>query len=304
MHSKILLFLYFCVQITFALTLPFNQRKGSSSFQILKLDLSPQTIAWSGSGVAHPRSLIFSSIDLNPVISLDTHSQIGFSQTYPSTEFKAQVTNLAFSLNHQKKSFFSSIRSLGFYPIEGFDDFGESVTSYQAYALKIQSGYGYKWTQKLHSGISLSYVLNNIERFFYHTFILDLGFRYQILQTLFIGGSITNADLFVISPQNDIFSPTTLQVGIFYSYIWSSKFNTDLLFDIQTSTDQKISFPVGISLNLYEWFSFRFGKSILNTSTKSSLGSGLQFSSFNFDYSTQIHNSLSVAHSLSLSFKF
>ena len=300
--SRFLFCLLFCLyQFAFCFSSPFGKGSGSSSFQLLQLSLSPSTISLAGAGVAYSHS-IHSQIELNPALTFDSPSELSFSQVFSFQEFQADLSNLVFGINDNNQSFFGGIRFLGFEPIEGFDQQGNSTTAFDAYSLKLQLGYQRFWTTKISTGASLSYALNNISNFFDQVILLDLGIAYQIISPFSLAFSLTNLDL--VTVPKSITPPVTLRIGGSYYYSFHPKFNLTLVGDLKKITGESLEIPIGLNAQIYRFFKVQIGKPFLNSSQKFALGFGLTFPNFDFDYSIQLHQELSASQAIAILLKF
>lgn len=283
-----------------------NGEVGESSFQLLKLNLSPRTAALNGSGVSYSTSIL-EATDLNPAAAYSARSGISLGQAYPFEQFEAKIPHVSTLFSVGPGKLFFSGRFLGFQDIRGFSEDDQNTTNYGAHTLKVQTGYAIEWHQ-VHFGIGLSYALNNIENHSFQTVIVDLGAQYTWKYGLHIGGAVTNADLWTsqASRGGTVYPPTTIQGGLGYARTWRKHFKGVLLLDVRKRNDEKVTIPMGLELVWRELLTGRLGYVLGNSHQELGLSFGgeVSWSGYRFEYAMATHKSLGPAHYITLSIEY
>ncbi len=277
---------------------------GASSYQFLKLPLSPKVIGMGGAGVAYASSA--AEIDVNPAAARSDSGSLFVGKGYPFQEFGADANHITWSLPYRGYRILVNARYLGFEDIAGYDGLSHATSPYSAHTYKGQLGaagaYG-----KLHWGVTVNYALNNIASSNYSTGMVNAGLRYELFSGFHLGVGGVNGDFWTSEAEFDgneaPFPPTAVQAGIAYQRAMGS-WQAGLALDARTRNDEKLTFPMGLEVGWRELLFARVGFPVAEPEPDFSAGLGVRWSLFQFDYALQRHETLSPGHYWALGIRY
>jgi hypothetical protein len=279
---------------------------GASSFQFLKLSLSPRANAMGGAGAALAEGA--GEAEINPAAAARAQGQGGsltLGQEYPPREFGTSASHIAWNLPWGERSIMLHARYLGFDKITGWDGDNNATTPYEAHTLKLQAGlagsnYGFDW------GGSAAYARNNIADATYSALLVNLGVRrvFSKMPAGFsAGGSVMNAALWSGKTKETgeaVELPRILQAGIGYSRIIRPGSRLSIAADARLPGDDDAVFPVGAEYGFMDALYLRAGYPVGDPDNGLGLGVGLKWSRFGFNYAYKGHSALSGGHGWTL----
>lgn len=279
---------------------------GASSFQFLKLSLSPRATAMGGAGVALAANL--GEAELNPAAGAfgardgRSGSAITLGQEYPPQEFGTSASHVSWNLPWDRRRVMLHARYLGFDNIPGFDDDNNATTAYKAHTLKLQAGlaghdFGFDW------GGSAAYARNNIADVSYSAYLANAGLRRDLPMGLSAGASVTNATLWAAQTRETgetVEAPLILQAGLGYTRPLRPGSRVAFAIDARRVADETTVFPVGAEYQFMDALFIRAGYPLGDADNGIALGFGLQWSRFGFNYAYKRHETLSGSHGWTL----
>jgi hypothetical protein len=269
---------------------------GASSFQFLKLSLSPRVTAMGGAGAALAGGP--SEAEINPAVAAGGKGAIAFGQEYPPREFGTSASQIAWKLPWNDRSVLLHARYLGFDEIPGWDADNNATTPYEAHTLKLQAGmagrnYGLDW------GGSAAYARNNIADLTYSAFLLNAGLRRDLPMGLSAGGAVMNLSVWADKTKETgetVEPPLILQAGLGYAREIRAGSRVVLALDARRVAEEDVVFPVGAEYVFLETLFLRAGYPVGDPDNGMGLGIGLKWSRFAFHYAYKHHAMLSGGH--------
>jgi hypothetical protein len=284
----------------------FNHSYGEASFQFLKMNLAPRSVALAGAGAALNGSSL-EATDVNPASAGSDSGIIYLGNGIPFREFRGMAPNITWNVPLSRFRLFLNSRFLGFKEIPGRDEDDNPETSYSSHTFKIQAGLAGIY-HRIHWGVSANYAQNNIAFVDYMSALIDVGLQYNIVKDLWAGASLTNADVWTSSARSsqnqDPFPPTTVRAGMAYHFKLGGSVELTVTADARTRNDEKLSFPAGMEVGWRETLFFRTGYPLLEPEPALPFGAGIRWGMFVLDYSIQRHRVLSPGHYLALGVRF
>jgi len=279
---------------------------GASSFQFLKLSLSPRATALGGAGAALAAGV--GEAEVNPAAGAfgvkgdQGGSALTVGQEYPPREFGTSASHVSWNLPWDRRRVMLHARYLGFDDIPGFDDDNNATTAYKAHTLKLQAGlaghdFGFDW------GGSAAYARNNIADASYSAYLANAGLRRDLLLGLSAGASVTNLTLWASQTRETgetVEPPLILQAGLGYVRRLSPGSRVAVALDARRVADEDVVFPVGAEYQVFEALFIRAGYPVGDPDNGIALGFGLQWSRFGFNYAYKRHETLSGGHGWTL----
>jgi hypothetical protein len=281
--------------------LEFDREFGEASFKFLKLPLSPRVVALGGSGVALADGA--GEIDLNPAAPAGDSGQLVLGRGYPFAEFQANTSHITWSVPYRGYRILLNARYLGFDDIPGWTVQNNPTADYGAHTLKAQAGLAGGF-HRLMWGATVGFANNNIANASYSSAMVNAGARYPVLPGLMAGLSVVNADFWGSKAKDanyrDPFSPTAVQAGLSYTHALGAGLEGSAAVDARTRNDEKMVWPMGLEVSWREILFARAGYPLGEQEPALSMGMGLEWSLFRFQYAFQSHETLSPAHYWSL----
>jgi hypothetical protein len=179
--------------------------------------------------------------------------------------------------------------------------FGLSITNfgYSQYSEnKVGLDYAKAFGAKFSVGVGLDYLTTHIAENYGNSSAIagEIGLRYQLNKNLCIGAHIFNPTRAKVADYNNEHAPTIARLGL--SYAFSDKLI--LAAESEKDIDYNPVFKAGIEYHPIKQLYFRTGMStnpVLNA-----FGFGLEFKSFNLDFSASYHQTLGFTPQVSLIF--
>lgn len=178
---------------------------------------------------------------------------------------------------------------------------GLSMT-YFGYSLynesKIGLAYARAFGAKFSAGVQLDYLSTHIAENYGNSSAVaaEIGLRYQINKNLCIGAHIFNPTRAKVADYNNEHAPTIARLGL--SYAFSEKLI--LAAESEKDIDYDPVFKAGIEYRPIKQLYFRTG--ISTNPVLNAFGFGLEFRSFNLDFSASYHQTLGFTPQVSLIF--
>ncbi len=273
---------------------------GASSFQFLKLPLSPRATAMGGAGAA--LALGAGEAEINPAAGARGGGTLTLGQDYPPQEFGTTASHLAWNLGWGERRVLLHARYLGFDKIPGWDSDNNATTPYEAHTLKLQAGlaghnFGFDW------GGSAAFARNNIADATYSAMLVNAGVRRDLAYGLSAGASMMNAALWAGETEESgetVEPPLTWQVGVGYTRDLRPGSRIAVAVDARLTRDEDVVVPVGVEYMLMDALLLRAGYPVGDSDNSFGLGFGVQWSRFAFNYAYKHHTTLSGAHGWTL----
>lgn len=273
---------------------------GASSFQFLKLPLSPRTTAMGGAGAA--LAMGAGEAEINPAAGARSGGALTLGQEYPPQEFGTNASHVAWNLPWGARRVMLHARYLGFDKIPGWDDDNNATTPYEAHTLKLQGGlagtnFGFDW------GGSAAYARNNIADVTYAALVVNAGVRKGFSHGVSAGLSVMNAPVWADQTRESgetVEPPTTWQAGLGYERDLRPGSRFALAVDARLTRDEDVVFPVGVEYMLMDALSLRAGYPLADADNSFGAGFGVRWSRFTFNYAYKHHTTLSGAHGWTL----
>ncbi len=289
-----------------SLALPFSARAqddlalGASSFQFLKLPLSPRATAMGGAGAALAAGA--GEAEINPAAGARRGGALTVGQEYPPQEFGTNASHIAWNLPWGARRVMLHARYLGFDKIPGWDADNNATTPYEAHTLKLQAGmagtnFGFEW------GGSAAFARNNIADATYSAMLVNAGVRRDFSHGLSAGLSMMNAPLWAGETRESgetVELPTTWQAGVGYGRALRPGSRIALAVDARLMRDEDVVFPVGVEYMLMDALLLRAGYPLGDADNSFGAGFGVRWSRFVFNYAYKHHTALSGAHGWTL----
>jgi hypothetical protein len=284
-----------------------NLDLGASSFQFLKLSLSPRITAMGGAGAALAEGA--GEAEINPAASIRGSGSLTAGQEYPSQQFGTSASHIAWNLPWDDRRVVLHARYLGFDKIPGWDDDNNATTPYEAHTLKLQAGMagsnrGIDW------GGSAAYARNNVADATYSALLANAGLRYafpktfpKILAGLSVGGSLMNVPLWASQTRETgetVEPPLTSQAGLGYARDLRPGSRLSVALDARKVDKEGVVFPVGAEYMMFDALLLRAGYPLGDPDNGPALGIGLRWSRFGFNYAYKSHATLSGGHGWTL----
>ncbi len=278
---------------------------GASSFQFLKLSLSPRVDAMGGAGAALAGGP--SEAEINPAVVAGQKGALALGQEYPPKEFGTRASSIGWSLPWDGRRVLLHARYLGFDAIPGWNADNNATTAYGAHTLKLQAGlagqnYGFDW------GGSAAYARNNIADASYSALLANAGVRHDVSVgflpgSLSLGGAVDNAALWAGKTQETgetLELPTIWRAGVGYTRDLKPGSRVIVAVDARKTDKEDLVFPVGVEYRMLEALQLRAGYPVGDPDNGFALGVGLKWSRFAFNYAYKNHSTLSGGHSWTL----
>jgi hypothetical protein len=273
---------------------------GASSFQFLKLSLSPRAVAMGGAGAG--LAVGAGEAEINPAAGAREAGSFTVGQEYPSREFGTSASHVSWNLPWDERRIMVHARYLGFDEIPGFDADNNATTPYEAHTLKLQAGlagndYGFDW------GGSAAYARNNIADASYSALLINAGLRRGLPMGASAGVSVMNAGLWAAKTKETgetVKPPMTWQAGVAYGREIRAGSRVNVALDARLVKDEDVVFPVGAEYVFMEALLVRAGFPLGDSDNSFALGFGLQWSRFSFNYAYKHHTTLSGGHGWTL----
>ncbi len=241
--------------------------------------------AMGDAGVAFTEDIYSPYINPAGLIFMDKLSALfSFYSLYPSLEGMDSISYISFSAGMPIAGFGAPAIS---YNSFGYDYYRESTFILSpAFELLYRVGLGF----------NLKFYSVNIKDMGSASAIgLDMGLLAKIYDGFSIGAFLNNLNSPTIGEGNEEISQYGT-IGI--EFVPAS--GLSLNFDVQKVVDRKLNLQVGQEFRLSRYFYIRSG--LQTNPTKYSLGLGINYNKFSFDYALSIHNTLGNQHILSLKF--
>jgi hypothetical protein len=298
-----------------AFALDTDLQLGQSSFKFLKLSLSPRATAMGGAGTGLVEGA--GESEINPAAAARGGGALVLGQEYPPQEFGTTASHLSWSLPWGDKRVTFNTRYLGFDKIPGWDASNTATTAYDAFTLKVQAGLAGQALGFAY-GASLAYAQNNVAEATYAAGLLNLGLWREVGYGFAAGASVMNADFWTASSKSGgekPVAPLILQGGLGYTRDYKaggglarvgSGVRVAGALDARKVNDEDLVFPAGLEVGLGEFgpkdnaLFIRAGYPLGDRDNGLSLGFGLQWSRFGFNYAYKGHSALSGGHGWTL----
>ncbi len=276
---------------------------GESSFQLLKLHLSPRVVALGGAGSALTGSAL-EATELNPASAYSDSNALYLAHFLNNKEFGAKTSALTWNLPLYSYKLFFHSRYIGFGDIDGHRaDKSATLVAYGAHTLKVQTGLAGEYLN-VQWGVAVSYVENNIAFANYRTVVGDVGLLYSPFKNLWIGAGVNNGDIWTSSLLNEKekkpIPPTIGRVGLAYLYSVTKEVSVRMVGDARTRNDEKLTFPLGAEVICFDMITLRTGYPVLEPESAQDFGVAVKAKRFELDYSLQRHAALSPQHAFLL----
>lgn len=273
---------------------------GASSFQFLKLPLSPRATAMGGAGAALAAGT--GEAEINPAAGMGRGGTLTLGQEYPPQEFGTSASHISWGLPWGPRRVMLHARYLGFDKIPGWDDDNNATTPYEAHTLKLQGGlagrnFGLDW------GGSAAYARNNIADATYSALLVNAGVRRDLPWGLSAGASVVNAPLWAgrtEETRETVELPVTWQAGLGYARVLRPGSRVSVALDARLVRDEDAVFPLGAEYVFMDALLVRAGYPLGDRDNSFGAGVGVQWSRFAFNYAYKHHSTLSGAHGWTL----
>ncbi len=269
-------------------------------FQFLKLPLAPRIVAMGGAGAALARGA--GEAEANPAAAARAGGSLTLGQEYAPREFGANASHLSWGLPWARRRVTVHVRYLGFEDIPGWDDDDNATTPYGAHTLKGQAGlagtdFGFDW------GASLAYARNNIADASYSAGLANLGVRRDLPWNLSVGAAATNLAFWTgrsHSALEDARPAAILRAGLGWTRDLRPGSRLALAADVVKTGEEDAVLPVGVEYMAWGALFARAGFPIADPDNRITLGLGLKWSRFAFNYAYKGHSALSGGHGWTL----
>ncbi len=269
-------------------------------FQFLKLPLSPRAVAMGGAGAALAEGA--GEAEVNPAAAARTGGSLTLGQEYAPREFGARASHLSWGLPWATRRVTLHARYLGFEDIPGWDDDNNPTTPYGAHTLKLQSGlagsdFGIDW------GASLAYARNNIADASYSAGLANFGARRDLPFGLSAGASATNVAFWSgrsRSALEDAEPAAILRAGLGWTRDLRPGSRLALAVDVMKAGEEDAVLPLGVEYMAFNSLFVRAGYPLADADNRLTLGLGLKWSRFAFNYAYKGHSALSGGHGWTL----
>ncbi len=273
---------------------------GASSFQFLKLSLSPRSTAMGGAGVALAEGP--GDSEINPAAAARSAGTLVLGQEYPPSQFGTSGSHVSWSLPWDTRRITLHARYLGFEKIPGWDADNAATTPYDAYTMKAQAGlagndFGFAW------GASAAYALNNIANATYAAGLVNAGLWREIGNGLSVGASVMNLDFWTSSTEEAgerVDAPTSWQAGIGYQRPLRQGSRVAFALDARKVNEEDPVFPLGVEWMTHDVLFLRTGYPLGDPDNGPAFGVGLVWARFAFNYAYKGHSVLSGGHGWTL----
>jgi hypothetical protein len=273
---------------------------GASSFQFLKLSLSPRAVAMGGAGTALAHGA--GEAEINPAAGASASSSLTLGQEYPPQEFGTNASHISWNLPWNTRRIMVHARYLGFEEIPGFDDDNNATTPYEAHTLKLQAGlagqnFGFDW------GGTAAYARNNIADASYSALLAGGGVQRDLIYGVSAGLSVTNVALWAAKTRETgetVEPPFIVQAGLGYVRALRPGSKVSVALDARRVAEEDVVFPIGAEYQFMDALLIRAGYPVGDPDNSVALGFGLQWSRFAFNYAYKHHTTLSGGHGWTL----
>jgi hypothetical protein len=269
-------------------------------FQFLKLSLAPRAVAMGGAGVALAGGV--GEAEVNPAAAARAGGSLALGQEYAPREFGARASHVSAGLAWGDRLVLMHARYLGFDDIPGWDADNNSTTPYSAHTLKLQAGLaatrlGIDW------GGSLAYARNNVADASYSAALANVGARRALPFALSAGASATNVTLWSgrsHSATENAEPAAILRAGLGWTRDLRPGSSVTLAADAMKVGNEDVVFPVGVEGKVFDALFVRAGWPVGDSDNGLTLGLGLKWSRFAFNYAYKGHSALSGGHGWTL----
>jgi hypothetical protein len=277
---------------------------GASSFQFLKLPLSPRATAMGGAGAALAEGA--GEAEINPAAAASRPGALTLGQEYPPQQFGTSASHISWNLPWGPRNVMLHTRYLGFDKIPGWDADNNATTPYEAHTLKLQAGMagrnlGLDW------GGSAAYARNNIASATYSALLVNAGLRKAELPLpiagFSAGASMMNAALWAAKTKETgetVEPPLIWQAGLGYGRTLRPGSRASVALDVRKVADEDAVYPVGAEYQFMDALFVRAGYPLGDADNSFGLGLGLRWSRFAFNYAYRHHTTLSGGHGWTL----
>jgi hypothetical protein len=269
-------------------------------FQFLKLTLAPRSVAMGGAGAALAEGA--GEAEVNPASAARVPGSLTLGQEYAPREFGARASHLSWGLPWASRRILLHARYLGFDEIPGWDADNNATTPYDAHTLKLQAGmaggnFGIDW------GGSLAYARNNVADASYSAALLNVGARRALPWGLAAGAAATNVAFWSgrsRSAMENAEPAATLRGGIAWTRDLRPGSSVSLAADAVKTGEEDVVLPVGVEYKVFDALFLRAGWPVADPDNRLTLGVGLKWSRFAFQYAYKGHSALSGGHGWTL----
>ncbi|HEX2613252.1 MAG TPA: hypothetical protein VHO02_06650 [Fibrobacteria bacterium] len=269
-------------------------------FQFLKLSLVPRSVAMGGAGAALAEGA--GEAEVNPAAAARVPGSLTLGQEYAPREFGARASHLSWGLPWGPRRVVVHARYLGFDEIPGWDADNNSTTPYAAHTLKLQAGmaggnFGVDW------GGSLAYARNNVADASYSAALLNVGARRALPWGLAAGAAATNVSLWSgrsRSAMENAEPASILRGGLAWTRDLRPGSSVSLAADAVKTGEEDVVLPVGVEYKVFDALFLRAGWPVADPDNRLTLGLGLKWSRFAFQYAYKGHSALSGGHGWTL----
>lgn len=179
--------------------------------------------------------------------------------------------------------------------------FGLSITHFgysQYNESKIGLAYAKAFGEKFSAGVQLDYLSTHIAENYGNASAIagEIGLRYQMNKSLCIAGHIFNLNRAKIADYNDERIPTTVRLGL--SYTFSEK----IIITAESEKDIQYNPVIKAGLEYHPIKELFFRTGISTNPMLNAFGFGLEFKNFKLDFATSYHQTLGFTPQFSIIF--
>lgn len=282
-----------------------------TGFQLLEVEEAVRVQGMAGAGVALQDSNTSAS-EINPALEWPK-VQIRLGQNYPFGPFSAAIQKASWVFPIVG-THWGSVRlsRLGYDDLDGYsNNYGESVSTGKYSAQTMQAAmagggmaYGWRW------GTQLGVLLDQIEVQQYLSVVSGFGIQKNLWSEVSIGASTQNLGIYSSASHSDPdirakaqLAPFIARAGLGWEHNWKDWLKLAAFTDVRVLNNEYIYIPVGTEWTFAKILHIRTGYRF-GDETQVSMGAGVNWKQFVFDYAITVQEEIGNAQSWSLGIGF
>jgi hypothetical protein len=303
--KKIFVLITVCCLLSLESFANINSKAGTYGLTFLKIGVGARAVAMGKAFVGISDDIY--SLYWNPAgISQLSNKEIAFSYNMLLAEISQGFLGLVYPYD-KKHTIGVSATFLDYGKIQGYDKNNIPTEEFTTNDMLFSSSLGYKITEQFFTGITIKILQEKLENESIMNFGSDIGIIYKIGKIISFGATIRNIGTKIDFINKKMILPTTYDFGCGISLI-EKIFNIGLVCSKPVDYNPEIGF--GAEYILKEIVAFRIGYKYQNMNTvydgiaNLSVGVGIKYLSFTFDYAFVPYGALGNTHYLSFTVKF
>jgi len=304
-----IIFIFSALQLIWFFGEPANSYSGSKSAQFIALGFGARQLAMSGAFTAVDNDIYsafwnpagLASLSNTKVAFMHNSLPLDINQEYMAFGF--QLKNL--EANKKKYPPYIAISlNYGKYGRESVTDYAHPYGTGNYFGgsdLMLGLSFADKLNDNLLSGLTAKFIRQKLYDYSGTAFALDIGMIYRLNETLSIGSGLFNAGSKIKFIEEEEELPFQFKTGVAFKALNSLLTTGDIIY----SKDEGWDFAAGLELRVLNPLALRAGFNSINDASRGiTLGIGLNFPTFNFDYAYEPYGEFENSHKISMDYTF